>query len=243
MKGEDIIKVKHISKKYGTRSIIKDVSLSLEQGEIVGLFGPNGAGKTTCFNIISGLIRPDKGRIIFGKQNITNYPMHLRAKLGICYLPQESSIFRGLNVIDNVKAILELSHSDKETVQYMAERLLEEFGILHLALSPSVSLSGGERRRLEIARTLAIDPKFIMFDEPLAGIDPIAVSDIKYLISKLKNRNIGVLITDHNVRDSLGIIDRGYIIFEGRVLLEGNAEQIITSEQVKDVYLGKGFNV
>jgi len=238
----DQLEVKNISKSYNKRLIIKDISLKISRGEVVGLFGPNGAGKTTCFNIILGLVKPDKGSLFFNNKDITNFPIYIRSRLGFGYLPQESSIFRGLSVSDNIKAILEISEDDKEVIEQHVDDLLAEFSISHLKYSSSMELSGGERRRLEIARCLASNPKIIMLDEPLAGIDPIAVADIKNLISHLKDRNIGILITDHNVRDTLDIVDRAYVVYDGRVLIEGTPNEIINSIKVREVYLGKSFN-
>jgi lipopolysaccharide export system ATP-binding protein len=237
----DLIKVANIYKSYGKKQVLTDVSLYLTRGEIVGLFGPNGAGKTTCFSIIVGLIRVDSGKLFLNEQDITNMPMYLRSRLGIGYLPQESSIFRGLTVEDNLKAVLEIVTSDKETIETRIEDLLSEFSISHLRYSEAVSLSGGERRRLEIARTLATNPKFIMLDEPFAGIDPIAIVDVKFLVEHLKDRGIGILITDHNVRETLGIVDRAYVIYDGKVLQEGTAEELVNSSAVRNVYLGESF--
>lgn len=236
------LQVKNISKSYKKRNILSDISLNVKQGEIVGLFGPNGAGKTTCFNIIIGLMKSDSGQLLLNDINITNLPIYLRARLGIGYLLQEPSIFRGLSVEDNIKAIVEISENDKEVIEQKTHSLLEKFSIVHLKDLSAASLSGGERRRLEIARSLAIEPKFIMLDEPLAGIDPLAISDIKNLITYLRKFNIGILITDHNVRDTLDIVDRAYVIFEGKVLLEGNPKEIANSKKVKEVYLGESFN-
>ena len=238
----DQLEVRNISKSYNKRSIIKDISIKISRGEVVGLFGPNGAGKTTCFNIILGLVKPDSGSLFFNNKDITNFPIYIRSRLGFGYLPQESSIFRGLSVSDNIKAILEISKDDKEVIEQNVDDLLAEFSISHLKYSSSMELSGGERRRLEIARCLASNPKIIMLDEPLAGIDPLAVADIKNLISHLKDRNIGILITDHNVRDTLDIVDRAYVIYDGRVLIEGTPNEIINSIKVREVYLGKSFN-
>ena len=237
------LKVEHVSKSFNKRAVLKDVSIYLNQGEAVGLFGPNGAGKTTLFSIIVGLIKADSGKLSVNGVEITELPMYLRSKLGLGYLPQESSIFRGLTVADNLKAILEIVETDKEIIEHRVESLLAEFSIGHLKYSPAIALSGGERRRLEIARALAANPKFIMFDEPLAGIDPVAISDIKYLVSHLKDRNIGVLITDHNVRETLDIVDRAYVIYEGKVLREGSPESIIASATVREKYLGQTFRM
>lgn len=242
-KSLDTLKVAHISKSFNKRLVVQDVSLTLKQGEVVGLFGPNGAGKTTCFSIIVGLIKTDSGKLFINDQDITNFPMYLRARIGIGYLPQESSIFRGLSVSDNIKAILEISEKDKEIIEHKIESLLAEFSISHLKYSQAIALSGGERRRLEIARALACNPKFIMLDEPLAGIDPVAIADIKYLVAHLKDRNIGVLITDHNVRDTLDIVDRAYVIYDGNVLIEGSPSHIVNSPKVREVYLGQTFTM
>jgi lipopolysaccharide export system ATP-binding protein len=235
------LKIEHIRKSYGSKPVIRDISLSIPQGSITGLLGPNGAGKTTSFYIISGMIAADSGKIFLGEDEITKLPMFSRARLGIGYLPQESSIFRGLNVEENIMSILEYTedrHSERETI---LDKLLAEFSISHLRNSPALSLSGGERRRVEIARCLAAKPKFIMLDEPLAGVDPIAVNEIKELIHNLKKRGIGVIITDHNVRETLDIIDYGYIIHEGKVLMSGTAEEIVNDEMVRKIYLGENF--
>lgn len=239
----DKLEVKNISKAYNKRLIIKNISLQVSRGEVVGLFGPNGAGKTTCFNIILGLIKADKGSLFFNNQDITNFPIYIRSRLGFGYLPQESSIFRGLSVADNIKAILEISEDDSEVIEQKIDDLLAEFSISHLKYSSAMELSGGERRRVEIARCLASNPKIIMLDEPLAGIDPLAVADIKYLIAHLKDRNIGILITDHNVRETLDIVDRAYVVYGGEVLIEGTASDIIASSKAKEVYLGKSFSL
>lgn len=233
--------VQNISKSYDKKPILRDINLKLQKGEAVGLFGPNGAGKTTLFSVIIGLIKTDLGQIVLNGQDITNLPMHLRARLGIGYLPQESSIFRGLNVKDNIKAILEISYNQRKFIDIRAEELLDEFSIRHLKNKPSIALSGGERRRLEIARAIATNPNFMMLDEPLAGIDPLAIGDIKGLVSHLKDRNIGILITDHNVRDTLDIVDRAYIIYDGKVLMDGTPEEIVGSDEVREVYLGQTF--
>ncbi len=234
--------IRNISKSYNSKPILKGINCQLEQGEAVGLFGPNGAGKTTLFSIIIGLIKTDLGQLLLNEQDITNLPIYLRARLGVGYLPQEPSIFRGLNVKDNIKAVLEIIYKGKEKIDNKAEELLDEFSISHLKNKMATTLSGGERRRLEIARALAVNPDFILLDEPLAGIDPIAIKDIKELVSHLKERNIGVLITDHNVRDTLDIVDRAYIIYDGRVLMEGRPSEIIGSSEVREVYLGQTFN-
>lgn len=230
-----------ISKSYDGKPILLDVSLEVNRGEIVGLFGPNGAGKTTLFSIIIGLIKTDRGQLFVRDHNITNLPVYLRSRLGISYLPQESSIFRGMTVRDNIKAILEVRCSDNQEVEQQLSSLMDEFSISHLQEKMASTLSGGERRRLEIARALATAPDFILLDEPLAGIDPIVVSDIKKLILHLKKRQIGVLITDHNVRDTLDVIDRGYIIYDGKIIMNSTPDQIIESAKVREVYLGNSF--
>ncbi len=233
--------IQNISKSYDKKPVLREINCHFEQGEAVGLFGPNGAGKTTLFSIIIGLVKTDLGQLLLNEQDITNLPMYLRARLGLGYLPQESSIFRGLSVKDNIKAILEIIHNDKEEIEAKVEELLDEFSIGYLKNKLATTLSGGERRRLEIARALAAEPNFMLLDEPLAGIDPIAVRDIKQLVSHLKDRNIGVLITDHNVRDTLDIVDRAYIIYDGKVLMEGEPSDIIGSPEVREVYLGQTF--
>jgi lipopolysaccharide export system ATP-binding protein len=233
-----------LAKAYRGRDVIKDVSLSVEQGEIIGLLGPNGAGKTTCFYMIVGLIAADRGNIRLQQDDITRLPIHQRARLGVGYLPQEASIFRKLSVYDNLMAILEtrkdLTQQEREE---KAQALLEEFHITHIRDSKGMVLSGGERRRVEIARALANDPKFILLDEPFAGVDPISVSDIKQTIRHLKERGIGVLITDHNVRETLDICERAYIVSEGRILAEGDAESILANTQVRQAYLGDEFRL
>ncbi len=233
--------VENIRKSYNSRPIIRGVSLNVQQGEIVGLLGPNGAGKTTSFYIISGLIKADYGNITLDGVDITFMPMYRRARFGIGYLPQEMSIFRGMSVENNILAILEIVEEDQNIREIRLEELLAEFSITHLRSSPAIALSGGERRRVEIARALASNPKYILLDEPLAGIDPIAISDIRNLIHHLKNKGIGVLITDHNVQETLSIIDRAYIIHGGAVIKEGTSDEIIKDEQVRKVYLGNKF--
>lgn len=235
--------VDNLGKSYAKRPVVRDISLTLGRGEAVGLLGPNGAGKTTCFYMIMGLINLDYGRITLDGNDITNLPMYRRARLGIGYLPQEASIFRGLTVEENILAILEVTEPIPSRRQAVLEDLLAEFSITHLRNVPSIALSGGERRRVEIARALASYPSFILLDEPLAGIDPIAVGDVRNLISHLKDRGIGVLITDHNVRETLGIIDRAYIIHDGKVLMEGKPEEIVGNKDVRKVYLGERFSL
>ena len=235
------LEVKNITKSYSKKKILDNVSLNLSRGESVALLGPNGAGKTSLFYIVMGLVKSEGGAIIINNENISELPMYRRAKLGLGYLPQESSIFRGMNVEQNILAVLEKSQKKEEEKNKMLEKLLSEFGIEHIRHANSLSLSGGERRRLEIARCLASDPSFILLDEPLAGIDPIAIKDVKNLIQNLKKRNIGVLITDHNVKSTLEIVDRAYIIFEGKVLFQGRPDQIIKNKNVRTFYLGNDF--
>lgn len=239
----DTLEVFNIGKKYKKRTVLKNVSLHVSKGEAVGLLGPNGAGKTTCFYCVTGLIMPDYGDVYINGQDITSMPMYKRARMGIGYLPQEASVFRTLSVEDNIKAILEITEDDEAVRENKLEELLSEFSIAHLRKSPALSLSGGERRRLEIARALASNPSFILLDEPLAGIDPIAVGEIRNLVSQLKNRGLGVLITDHNVRETLDIIDRAYILHSGTVLMEGTPEEIVADEDVRKVYLGDNFSL
>jgi len=232
-----------IGKSFKQRPVLRGVNVSVQRGEAVGLLGPNGAGKTTCFYIITGLIAPDVGTITFDGHDITELPMYRRARLGIGYLPQEASIFRGLSVENNIRAVLEVVEPVRENREAMLDELLAEFSITHLRRAPALALSGGERRRVEIARALATQPHFILLDEPLAGIDPIAVGDIRDLVAHLKDRGIGVLITDHNVRETLEIVDRAYILHEGRVLMEGKPNEIVADEDVRRVYLGKTFSL
>ena len=241
--GRAILAARHLAKHYGGRTVLRDVSLALHRGEAVGLLGPNGAGKTTCFYIITGLIAADAGQVLLDDEDITALPMYRRARLGIGYLPQEASIFRGLNVEDNVRAVLEIAEPDRRRRDATLERLLAEFGLAHLRRSPALALSGGERRRVEIARALAASPSFILLDEPLAGIDPINVGEIRDLVSHLKDRGLGVLITDHNVRDTLEIIDRAYILHDGAVLREGTPAEIVADSAVRRVYLGERFSL
>ena len=237
------LEVRNIGKTFKKRPVIRDVSLHLRRGEAVGLLGPNGAGKTTTFYIITGLISPDYGDVVLDGELITQLPMYRRARLGIGYLPQEASIFRGLSVEDNMGAILETVEPDSTRREAMLEALLAEFSITHLRRTPAIALSGGERRRVEIARALASRPHFMLLDEPLAGIDPIAVGEIRELVSHLKDRGIGVLITDHNVRETLELVDRAYIIHDGSVLMEGVPEEIVAHSEVRRVYLGDRFSL
>lgn len=232
-----------LGKHYRKRPVLRDVSLNVARGEAVGLLGPNGAGKTTCFYIITGLISADYGRILLDGDDVTTLPMYRRARLGIGYLPQEASIFRGLTVEDNIRATLEVAEPVRDKRETMLDELLAEFSISHLRRTPAIALSGGERRRVEIARALATSPAFVLLDEPLAGIDPIAVADIRDLVSHLKHRGIGVLITDHNVRETLDIIDRAYILHDGTVLMEGAPEDIVANDDVRRVYLGDRFSL
>ncbi|HLN24950.1 MAG TPA: LPS export ABC transporter ATP-binding protein [Patescibacteria group bacterium] len=233
----------NIGKRFKRRPVLRDVSVRVQRGEAVGLLGPNGAGKTTCFYCITGLINPDSGNILLDGHDITDLPMYRRARLGIGYLPQEASIFRGLSVQDNIRSVLEVTEPDRDKREAMLEDLLSEFSVTHLRNAPALALSGGERRRVEIARALASHPAFILLDEPLAGIDPIAVSDIRDLVAHLKHRGIGVLITDHNVRETLDIIDRAYILHDGVVLMEGDPSEIVAHEGVRRVYLGEHFSL
>ncbi len=235
------LRVDKIQKSYDNRPVVRSVSMQISTGEVVGLLGPNGAGKTTCFYMITGLISPDAGNIYIDDVNVTMKAMYKRAKMGIGYLPQEPSIFRGLTVEQNIMAVLEIVEDDYEERAKKLEALLAEFSISHLSHAQAINLSGGERRRLEIARCLASNPRFVFLDEPLAGIDPIAVGDIKDLVYHLKDRGIGVLITDHNVRETLDIVDRAYIISDGQVIMEGKPKEIVNSKLVKSVYLGESF--
>ncbi|MEM6665163.1 MAG: LPS export ABC transporter ATP-binding protein [Pseudomonadota bacterium] len=237
------LSVRGVEKSYKRRHVVKGVSLDVRRGEAVGLLGPNGAGKTTVFYMITGLIPAAKGRIELDGEDITAYPMYRRARLGIGYLPQEPSIFRGLSVEQNIRAVLEVVEPKRKLRKARLEQLLEEFAITHIRKSPAIALSGGERRRVEIARALASDPAYMLLDEPFAGIDPIAVGDIQELVRHLTDRGIGVLITDHNVRETLGLIDRAYIIHDGTVLMEGNPEEIVASPDVRRLYLGEQFRL
>jgi len=237
------LSVQHIGKSFKKRPVVRSVSMSLQRGEVVGLLGPNGAGKTTCFYMITGLITADYGTIALDGQDITSLPMYRRARMGIGYLPQEASIFRGLTVERNIRAVVEMIEPDADRRDAVVEDLLAEFSITHLRRTPALALSGGERRRVEIARALATRPSFMLLDEPFAGIDPIATGDIRDLVGQLKSRGIGVLITDHNVRETLDLIDRAYIIHEGQVLMEGRAEEIVGNADVRRVYLGDRFSL
>jgi lipopolysaccharide export system ATP-binding protein len=228
-------------KTYRGRKVVNDVSIEVNQGEIVGLLGPNGAGKTTSFYMIVGLVQPDKGEVFLDATEITKMPMYKRAQLGIGYLPQEVSVFRKLSVEDNILAILEMTNLNKEQRHEKLEKLLDEFSLTKVRKNMGAMLSGGEKRRTEIARALATDPKFVLLDEPFAGVDPIAVEDIQHIVSELKNRNIGILITDHNVQETLSITDRAYLLFEGKILKSGTAEELAADEQVRKVYLGRNF--
>ena len=237
------LRVEHLSKSYGKKMVLRDISLVARQGESVGLLGPNGAGKTTAFYCITGQLTATGGQIFLNSQDITHLPFYQRARLHIAYLPQENSVFRGLSVEQNIMAILEVVEPDKKIRKKKLDALLEEFSISHLRRNPATSLSGGERRRVEIARALANDPKFILLDEPFAGIDPIAVNEIRCLVSQLKNRGLGVIITDHNVSETLGITDRSYVLHDGMILKHGTSDEIIHDKMVKKVYLGEDFTM
>jgi len=237
------LRTEKIVKKYRKRTVVNEVSIEVNQGEIVGLLGPNGAGKTTSFYIIVGLIKPFSGQVFLDDLNITKEPMYRRAQRVISYLPQEASVFRKLSVEDNIKAILEFTGLTKEQQKERLEKLLDEFGLQHVRKSHGITLSGGERRRTEIARSLAVDPKFILLDEPFAGIDPIAVEDIQEIVTKLKDKNIGVLITDHNVHETLSITDRSYLLFEGSILKAGSSRELADDDHVRKVYLGQNFEL
>lgn len=238
-----LLRTENIVKKYGKRTVVKKVSIEVKQGEIVGLLGPNGAGKTTSFYMIVGLIKPNEGRVFLDDMEITKEPMYKRAQLGISYLAQEASVFRSMSVEDNITAVLEFTKLNKEERTEKLNSLLDEFGLQHIRKSKGIQLSGGERRRTEIARALATDPHFILLDEPFAGVDPIAVEDIQNIISKLKKKNIGILITDHNVHETLKITDRAYLLFEGSVLKTGTAEELASDPHVRKVYLGENFEL
>lgn len=237
------LRIEKLRKSFRKRLVIRDVTMSLDQGEVVALLGPNGSGKTTTFYVIAGLIFPEAGKVTLDGQDLTLLPMYRRARLGIGYLPQEMSIFRGLNVEDNISAILDISQTDRHKKRERLEELLSEFSIEHLRRAPALALSGGERRRVEIARCLAADPKYLLLDEPFAGVDPISVGDIRNLVADLKKRGIGVLITDHNVRETLEIVDRAYILHDGQVLMSGTPKDVVENENVRRVYLGDSFRI
>ncbi|OYX13396.1 MAG: LPS export ABC transporter ATP-binding protein [Algoriphagus sp. 32-45-6] len=238
-----MLRAEHLVKIYKGRRVVNDISVQVEQGEIVGLLGPNGAGKTTSFYMIVGLIQPNEGKIFLENEDITGLPMYKRAKLGIGYLAQEASVFRKLSVEENIMAVLEMTNIPKAQQKEKVEMLLEEFSLTHVRKNLGMVLSGGERRRTEIARALAVDPKFVLLDEPFAGVDPIAVEEIQTIVAKLKTKNIGILITDHNVNETLSITDRAYLMFEGRLLKAGTAEELAADEQVRKVYLGSQFEL
>lgn len=235
------LQVQNLRKSYKKKTVIRDVSIDLKQGEVVALLGPNGCGKSTTFYSIAGIVAPEAGRVIIDGRDVTSLPMYRRASLGIGYLPQEMSIFRGMNVEDNIMAILEISIKETQKRQERLEELLSEFSITHIRQAPAMALSGGERRRAEIARCLAANPKYLLLDEPFAGVDPIAVNEIRVLVADLRTRGIGVLITDHNVRETLEIVDRAYIINEGTVLMSGTTDEVVRDENVRKVYLGQDF--
>ena len=239
--GQGGLNIVSLRKSYRKRLVIRDVSMHLDRGEVVALLGPNGSGKTTCFYSIAGLVTPEGGQVILNGRDVSRLPMYRRARLGIGYLPQETSIFRGMNVENNIMAVLELSKLDKRARYDRLEELLNEFSIGHLRQTPALALSGGERRRVEIARCLAADPKYLLLDEPFAGVDPVAVGEIRELVSALKKRGLGVLITDHNVRETLEIVDRAYILHDGKVLMSGTTNEIVNDKNVKRVYLGENF--
>ncbi len=240
-KKDDGLEVRSIAKSYDKRAVLHDVSLDVHRGEVVGLLGPNGAGKTTCFYSVMGLVKPDSGRIYLDGNDITELPMYRRAILGLGYLPQETSIFRGMTVEENIMAVLEAAEPNKQVRRDRLEQLLGEFGLTALRDSPAMALSGGERRRCEIARALAAEPSIMLLDEPFAGIDPISISDIRELVRELKSRDIGVLITDHNVRETLDIVDRACIIYDGQVLFQGTPEALVADQEVRRLYLGESF--
>ena len=241
--GASGLRIEHLRKSYRKKTVIRDFSMELNRGEVVALLGPNGSGKTTTFYAVAGLVMPEGGTVTIDGKNVTTLPMYHRAQLGTGYLPQEMSIFRGLSVQDNISAILDISISDARGRRERLEALLSEFSIEHLRRAPALALSGGERRRVEIARCLAADPKYLLLDEPFAGVDPISVDDIRHLVADLKKRGIGVLITDHNVRETLDIVDRAYILHEGTVLMSGTPEEVVQNENVRRVYLGDNFRI
>jgi lipopolysaccharide export system ATP-binding protein len=237
------LRVRHLRKSYKRRPVIRDISVDLMRGEVVALLGPNGSGKTTCFYAIAGLVTPEGGSVTIDGRDVTGLPMYRRARLGIGYLPQEVSIFRGLTVEENILAVLEITETDRHKRRERLEDLLSDFSITHIRRAPALALSGGERRRVEIARCLAADPKYLLLDEPFAGVDPIAVAEIRQLVHDLKGRGIGVLITDHNVRETLEIVDRAYILHDGTVLMSGTTEEVVHDENVRRVYLGRDFRI
>ncbi|MBR5827856.1 MAG: LPS export ABC transporter ATP-binding protein [Paludibacteraceae bacterium] len=239
----DTLRTEHLYKKYGKRTVVNDVSIHLDQGEIVGLLGPNGAGKTTTFYMTTGLVLPNSGKIYLNDKNISDMPMYRRAKLGIGYLPQEASVFRKMSVEDNIRSVLEMTNFSKDYQKEKLEQLIQEFNLEHVRKNLGDRLSGGERRRTEIARCLAIEPKFVMLDEPFAGVDPIAVQEIQDVVWKLKDRNIGILITDHNVDETLMITDRAYLLFEGKILFHGTPEELAANPVVRNNYLGRDFEL
>ncbi|MFC5270889.1 LPS export ABC transporter ATP-binding protein [Adhaeribacter terreus] len=238
-----ILRAEHLFKKYKSRTVVNDVSVEVNQGEIVGLLGPNGAGKTTSFYMIVGLVKPNSGQIYLDSEDITTLPMYRRAQRGVGYLAQEASVFRNLSVEENILAVLEMTGKTAQQQKEKVEELLEEFSLTHVRKNKGMVLSGGERRRTEIARALAVDPSFVLLDEPFAGVDPIAVEEIQSIVAKLKTKNIGILITDHNVNETLSIVDRAYLLFEGKILKSGSAEDLAADEQVRRVYLGKHFEL
>ena len=239
----DALNIEDIVKDYNSKNVINNISMSINPGEIIGLLGPNGAGKTTLFYIIMGLIRPNSGQIKLDGHDITKLAMYSRARLGISYLPQEPSIFRGMNVRDNINCVLEITEKNKKLRKIKLEKLIEIFGLEKIQKSPARVLSGGERRRVEIARSIATQPKYILMDEPFSGVDPIAIEEIKKIIKSLSDNNIGIIITDHNVRDTLSLVDRAYLIYEGRILISGSPDEILNSDDAKRVYLGNDFNI
>ena len=237
------LRVTGLRKSYRRRPVLRDVNIELSRGEVVALLGPNGSGKTTCFYVVAGLVNPEGGKVMLDGRDVTTLPMYRRARLGLGYLPQEVSIFRGLSVEENIMAVLEIVHADHHKRRDRLEELLGDFSISHIRHAPAIALSGGERRRVEIARCLAADPKYLLLDEPFAGVDPISVGDIRHLVHDLKARGIGVLITDHNVRETLEIVDRAYILHDGKVLMSGSVDEVVRDENVRRVYLGQGFRV
>ncbi|MBR9650496.1 LPS export ABC transporter ATP-binding protein [Thalassovita aquimarina] len=241
--GDSGLVIRNLRKSYKTRLVIRDFSMELNRGEVVALLGPNGSGKSTTFYAVCGLVYPEGGQVLIDGRDVTNLPMYRRAKLGIGYLPQEMSIFRGMNVEDNISAVLDIAEKDRHKRRERLEELLSEFSIEHLRRAPALALSGGERRRVEIARCLAANPKYLLLDEPFAGVDPISVDDIRHLVADLKKRGIGVLITDHNVRETLEIVDRAYILHDGKVLMSGTPTDVVENENVRRVYLGESFRI